>query len=76
MNYLIRTVPNRTTFPKKAESGTPHFIRDSAILQQAADGNRTGDLRTTNATHYRLCYSSITSEIYNTIVILSCQQNF
>ena len=26
---------------------------------RAADGNRTRDLRTTNATHYRLCYSSI-----------------
>ena len=26
---------------------------------KAADGNRTRDLRTTNATHYRLCYNSI-----------------
>ena len=26
---------------------------------KAADGNRTRDLRTTNATHYRLCYNSL-----------------
>ena len=30
----------------------PRFLR-------ADDGNRTRDLRTTNATHYRLCYISI-----------------
>ena len=28
-------------------------------MKKAADGNRTRDLRTTNATHYRLCYSSL-----------------
>lgn len=34
-------------------------INVSASYMRAADGNRTRDLRTTNATHYRLCYSSI-----------------
>ncbi len=28
-------------------------------LERADDGNRTRDLRTTNATHYRLCYISL-----------------
>ena len=32
------------------------FLR---LNNKAADGNRTRDLRTTNATHYRLCYSSL-----------------
>ncbi len=27
--------------------------------RKAGNRNRTGDLRTTNATHYRLCYASI-----------------
>ena len=48
---------------------------------RAADGNRTRDLRTTNATHYRLCYSSLPSgrqffRLPNCIVsqaILLCQ---
>ena len=31
----------------------------SAFLIRADDGNRTRDLRTTNATHYRLCYISV-----------------
>ena len=33
------------------------FFYDTYIIQ-AADENRTRDLRTTNATHYRLCYNS------------------
>ena len=32
-------------------------------FQKAANGNRTHDRRTTNATHYRLCYSSQLSAI-------------
>ena len=27
-------------------------------IKKAGNRNRTGDLRTTNATHYRLCYTS------------------
>ena len=27
--------------------------------KKAGNRNRTGDLRTTNATHYRLCYTSL-----------------
>ena len=35
-------------------------INVSASYMRAADGNRTRDLRTTNATLYRLSHSSIT----------------
>ena len=45
-------------------------------MKKAADGNRTRDLRTTNATHYRLCYSSINTENYNTIGFSICQHFF
>ena len=50
---------------------------------RAADGNRTRDLRTTNATHYRLCYSSLFSCLrllatvkYTTITPRKCQLLF
>ncbi len=51
---------------------------------RAADGNRTRDLRTTNATLYRLCYSSLFPAdsficLPNCIVsqgILLCQYTF
>ena len=33
-------------------------IQGFRSLFRADDGNRTRDLRTTNATHYRLCYIS------------------
>ena len=39
-----------------------HLVCDRALCnKKAGNRNRTGDLRTTNATHYRLCYTSICS---------------
>ena len=38
----------------------PCIIKVSTLFKRAADGNRTRDLRTTNATLYRLSHSSIT----------------
>ena len=34
-------------------------------IKKAGNRNRTGDLRTTNATHYRLCYASIPFPLEN-----------
>ena len=38
----------------------PCIFKVSTLFKRAADGNRTRDLRTTNATLYRLSHSSIT----------------
>ena len=38
------------------------------LTYTAADGNRTRDLRTTNATHYRLCYNSLGNLATNDII--------
>ena len=46
-----------TTDPQKRKNGT-QIILNSVFLKRAADGNRTRDLRTTNATLYRLSHSS------------------
>ena len=34
-------------------------FRCKIAIKKAGNRNRTGDLRTTNATHYRLCYTSL-----------------
>ena len=56
-------------------------INVSASYMRAADGNRTRDLRTTNATLYRLSHSSLRCDLskslryvlYFTIHCMSCQ---
>ena len=49
---------------KTQENGSPK-IRTSAFFMRAADGNRTRDLRTTNATLYRLSHSSTSDRLSN-----------
>ena len=58
-------------------------INVSASYMRAADGNRTRDLRTTNATLYRLSHSSIFTDgncpmnfIYSIMAFLLCQPLF
>ena len=65
--YHVKTVLNNIkAFAELLDtdnlSTTLLYKRKSLVktrLFTAADGNRTRDLRTTNATHYRLCYTSL-----------------
>ena len=57
-------------YTKKVEN--LDFIRLSTAFIRAADGNRTRDLRTTNATLYRLSHSSnFTFALANLVYIIT-----
>ena len=51
----------------KEKAKNLNFKGFSLIHRQAADGNRTRDLRTTNATLYRLSHSSVFNVLRNAL---------
>ena len=51
----------------------PHKYWILALNKQAADGNRTRDLRLTKATLYRLSHSSLFS-LFSAFCVLRCQR--
>ena len=53
---------------KEKSPSKPHSTGSQGLLR-AGNENRTRDLRTTNATHYRLCYAS---ELYAAVFRNEC----
>ena len=58
----------RIKIKKLSEVLLPRKASFFGVLR-ADDGNRTRDLRTTNATHYRLCYISLSAVNISAITV-------
>ena len=91
--WLIHVFPNQMTwFQKHYKLSTtvykllgtqkkwkPYTFKVSTLFKRAADGNRTRDLRTTNATLYRLSHTSLLFTKHNrdnTVLFVSCQEKY
>ena len=59
--FLSKLCGRGAHLPELKTRGGMRAIKKAGIYTRFAadDGNRTRDLRTTNATHYRLCYISL-----------------